>query len=79
MQKWNPIRITAPSSESTRPVLPSAAGTYRLSDYGAAYVASVRANRPYVEHNAQRDSLSPEERERYAALQIRGVDCGPVV
>ena len=52
------------------PGFPSAAGTHRLSDYGAAYVASVRANHPYVEHNAQRDSLSPEERERYAALQI---------
>ncbi len=52
------------------PCLPSVAGTYRLSDYGDAYVASVRANRPYVEHNAQRDDLSPEERERYAALQF---------
>ena len=50
--------------------LPSIAGTYRLSDYGAAYVASVRANRPYIEHNAQRDDLLPEERDRLAALQI---------
>jgi PAS domain S-box-containing protein len=50
--------------------LPSIAGTYRLSDYGAAYVASMRANRPYIERNTQRDGLPPEERERYAALQI---------
>jgi PAS domain S-box-containing protein len=50
--------------------LPSLAGTYRLSDFGADYVASVRANRPYIEHNAGREGLPPEERERYAALQI---------
>jgi PAS domain S-box-containing protein len=50
--------------------LPSLAGTYRLSDYGATYVASVRANRPYIEHNAQRDGLSPKEREGLSALQI---------
>jgi PAS domain S-box-containing protein len=50
--------------------LPSVAGTYRLCDYGAAYVASVRANNPYIEHNAQRDDLSSKERERFAALQI---------
>jgi signal transduction histidine kinase len=50
--------------------LPSVAGTYRISDYGTACVASVRANRPYIEHNAKRDGLFHEERERYAALQI---------
>ena len=60
------------------PSLPSVAGTYRLSDYGAAYVASVRANRPYVEHNAMRDGLSLEERERYAALQIGALIAAPL-
>jgi PAS domain S-box-containing protein len=44
--------------------------TLLLSDYGAAYVATVRADRAYIEHNTNRDGLSPEERERYAALQI---------
>ena len=58
--------------------LPSVVGTYRLSDYGAAYVASVRANRPYIEHNAKRDALSPEERERYAALQIGALIAAPL-
>jgi hypothetical protein len=43
--------------------LPSLAGTYRLSDFGADYVASVRANRPYIEHNAGREGLPPEERD----------------
>ena len=52
------------------PDLPSVAGTYRLSDYGAAYVASVRANRPYVEDNTQLEDRSPEERRRYADLHI---------
>ena len=52
------------------PGFPSVSGTYRLSDYGVDYVASVRANRPYVEHNAGREGLSSEERDRYAALQI---------
>ena len=33
-------------------------------------MASVRANRPYIEHNTQHDDLSPEERKRFAALQI---------
>jgi len=50
--------------------LRSVVGTYRISDYGAACVAAVRANRPYIEHNVKREGLSPEERERYTALQI---------
>jgi PAS domain S-box-containing protein len=52
------------------PDLPPIAGTYRLADYGAAYVAAVRANRPYIEDNTQRDDRSPEERRRYADLQM---------
>ena len=52
------------------PGLPSAAGTYRVSDYGAEYVASMGANRPYIEQNAKREGLTPDERERYASLQI---------
>ena len=52
------------------PVLPSVAGRYRLSDYGVAHLAAVRANYPYIERNTLRDSLPSEERERFAALQI---------
>jgi len=61
------------------PGLPSAAGTYRLSDDGAEFVASVRANRPYIEHNAKREDLTPEERERYAALQIGAWIAAPLI
>ena len=61
------------------PGLPSAAGTYRLSDDGAEFVASVRANRPYIEHNAKREDLTPEERECYTALQIGAWIAAPLI
>jgi PAS domain S-box-containing protein len=60
------------------PNLPSILGIYRISEYGADYIATVRANRPYVEHDTTRNSLSVQEREAFAALQIGSFISAPL-
>lgn len=60
------------------PALPSIAGSYRISEYGEAYIAAVRANRPYVEHDTSRDTLPPHERAAFAALQIGSFISAPL-
>lgn len=58
---------------------PSIAGSYRISDYGADYRESVRANRAYVEHDATRQDIALEERERYARLGVGAFISAPVI
>jgi PAS domain S-box-containing protein len=60
------------------PNLPSIAGRYRISEYGADYIAAVRANRAYVEHDTSRESLSIREREAFAALRIGSFISAPL-
>jgi PAS domain S-box-containing protein len=60
------------------PNLPSIAGNYRISEYGADYIATVRANRAYVEHDTSRQSLPVREREAFADLQIGSFISAPL-
>jgi PAS domain S-box-containing protein len=60
------------------PNLPSILGNYRISQYGADYIATVRANRPYVEHDTTRESLSSAERSAFAALRIGSFISSPL-
>jgi PAS domain S-box-containing protein len=60
------------------PNLPSIAGSYRISEYGADYIATVRANRAYVEHDTTRQSLSLRERQAFAALRIGSFISAPL-
>ena len=60
------------------PNLPSIKATYRISQYGAEYIASVRANRPYVEHDTTRPEMTAEERQRFAALEIGSFISAPL-
>jgi PAS domain S-box-containing protein len=60
------------------PNLPSIAGNYRISEYGTDYIATVRANRAYVEHDTTRESLSVLEREAFAALRIGSFISAPL-
>ncbi len=60
------------------PRLPSIKGSYRISQYGADYIATVRANRPYVEHDTTRPDMMAIEREQFAALQIGSFISAPI-
>ncbi|MGN6369708.1 MAG: ATP-binding protein [Phycisphaerae bacterium] len=61
-----------------RPDSSSLIGTYRFSEYGAEYHAAVLANRPFAENDTQRTSLAPEERARYAAIDVGAFIAGPL-
>jgi PAS domain S-box-containing protein len=58
--------------------LPSIKGEYRISEYGAEYIAAVRANRPYIENDTQRDGLSETEQKQFAALNIGAFVSAPL-
>jgi PAS domain S-box-containing protein len=60
------------------PNLPSIVGNYRISEYGADYIATVRAGRPYVEHDTTRESLPTGERSAFAALRIGSFISSPL-
>jgi PAS domain S-box-containing protein len=60
------------------PNLPSIAGNYRISEYGADYIATVRTGRPYVEHDTTRESLPLRERSAFAALRIGSFISSPL-
>ena len=60
------------------PDLPSIVGSYRISEYGADYIAAVRANRPYVEHDTTREALPVQERQAFAALRIGSFISAPL-
>src|SRR6185312_16779617 len=60
------------------PGLPSILGSYRISQYGAEYIASVRANRPYVMIDTTDAKIPADERERFAALQIGSFISSPL-
>jgi PAS domain S-box-containing protein len=60
------------------PDLPSIMGSYRISQYGADYIADVRANRPHVEYDTTRATMSAEERRLFAALGIGAFISAPL-
>jgi PAS domain S-box-containing protein len=60
------------------PGRPSIKGQYRISQYGKDYVDTVRADRPYIENDTTRSSLSPIEREQFANLQIGSFVSAPL-
>jgi PAS domain S-box-containing protein len=60
------------------PGLPSIIGAYRISQYGADYIATVRANEPYVENDTTRGSMPRVEREQFAALEIGSFISAPL-
>ena len=60
------------------PHTPGIIGSYRISQYGADYHDALLSNRPFIETDTTRDSLSPEERERYAAIKIGAFVTAPL-